>query len=823
MSPDGADNTKQSEREKFLEEIRRRAEEAELKRLEAEEPEADDAAAPPPPAAGAPVSPLVSSAPVPLPSPPSDSSSLPPKAVREQKILVLRERFAIALDRGRVDKAGELLEELKALVPDSPDLQLLQDRLEGAREDQSRAREKRRSVSSIRPQKESSVSRERRVAEKKKIVQLLEAASSDYQQEKYEKALATVEELMALDPENDEGQQLRQQIQKAQRIAELVKKEEARTRAEQASLRPAVREPEPAADRSGDPWGGGTTAQAQDDGLELPPEEKGPVGPPKPPVMDRVVSSVARIRIPVKPILSILVVGVAAVLLYFVIDNIRNAVIPPNYSVLVYPATPISGDSSVGWTADGLTDDLIRDLSAISDLRVFGAGTTFAFRGSQRDVLRTARGLGANFALQLGVVRSGNRIVLQPALFDTLLGKSVWTSRIETTLRDLPSVRQELARRLVGVMEVTPSPEEETVIRRLTTTVEESYDAYMQGRAMMRQPLLYPPEEVIRMLTRSVVADSFFADAQAALGWAYILAYEADHDAPQGYLENARIRVQRASSLAPRTAEAFLTWGAVEFYRSQREKAVERLEQALALAPSDAEVARRMAIASVSVGRTDGALKAAARAIANDPGTLASYTVLALVQQFAGDNKSAVQTYEEGLRLAPDKSAYASAGLADVMVFTQQPDRAIAFLLDRLARTRESYVDLYKLGRVEQAAGKSKAEWTEALDRALALVDERLRAAPDNADALSWKALIQTRRGAFREALAAGKRALELGPDDPEVLYNIARMYALQRERARAFESLSKAVARRYDLERIMDMDFYNLRVEEDFRTIVSR
>jgi len=55
------------------------------------------------------------------------------------------------------------------------------------------------------------------------------------------------------------------------------------------------------------------------------------------------------------------------------------------------------------------------------------------------------------------------------------------------------------------------------------------------------------------------------------------------------------------------------------------------------------------------------------------------------------------------------------------------------------------------------------------------------------------------------------------------VLYNIARMYALQRDRARAFEGLSKAVARRYDLERIMDMDFYNLRDEEDFRTTVSR
>jgi tetratricopeptide (TPR) repeat protein len=822
MSPDSSDHIKQSEREKFLEEIRRRAEEAELKRLEADEPEGDDVPAPGPPAPS-PVHPPPASAPPSIPSPPSDASSLPPKAVREQKILVLRERLSIALDRGRVDKAAELLEELKTLVPDSPDLQLLGDRLEAAREDQARARDKRRSVSSLRPQKESAVVRERKAADKKKIVQLLESAASDYQQEKYEKALGTVEELLSVDPDNDEAQQLKQQIQKAQRIAELVKKEEARTRAEQASLRPAPREPEQVQDRTGDPWGASTAPQAQDDGLELPPEEAGPVGPPKPPVMDRVVSRVARIRVPVKPLLWILIVAAATVLLYFVVDNIRNAVIPPNYSVLVYPATPVSGDSTVGWTADGLTDDLIRDLSAISELRVFGPGTTFAFRGSQRDVLRTARGLGANFALQLGVARSGYRVALQSALYDTLLGKSIWSSRIETTLKDLPAARQDLARKVIALMEVSPSPEEESVIRRFATTVEGSYDAYMLGRSMMRQPQLYPPGTLLPVLTQAVVADSFFADGQSALGWAYVLAYEADDDAPLAYLENARMRVQRAASLAPRNAEAFLTWGVIELYRSQREKSVERLEQAVALAPSDAEARRRLAIASVAVGQTDAALKAASRAIANDPGTLSSYTVLALVQQFAGDNRTAGQTYEEGLRLAPDKSAYASAGLADVMVFTQQPDRAIAYLLDRLARARESYIDFYKLGRVQQSAGKAKAEWTEALNRALALVNEKLDAAPDDADALSWKALILTRLGAFREALAAGKRAVELGPDDPVVLYNLARMYALQRDKTRAFEGLSKAVTRRYDLERIMDMDFFNLRVEEDFRSIVSR
>jgi TolB-like protein/Tfp pilus assembly protein PilF len=823
MSSDGQDNVKKSEREKFLEEIRRKAEEAELKRLEAEESTVDEDGVPAPSAPSVPPEPVppVPAAPVPFPVSSSEHSSLPPKAVLDQKILVLRERLSIALDRGRVDKAAELLEELSGLIPDSPDLAMLRERLDAAREDAAQQRERRRPVSSVRPP-DSELSRERRSADKKKVIELLEAASNDYQQEKYDKALASLDQLKALDPDDEEAQKLRQQIEKAQRIADLIKREEARTKAERASMKGPEPEPVPVFEKGTDPWGSSTQPQQQQDmGLDLPPEEKGPMGPPKPPVMDRIATRVSKVRIPVKPILVIFVIAVAAVLSYFVIENIRNAVVPPSYSILVFPGTPISGDSSVVWTADGLTDDIIRDLSGVADVRVLGAGTTFAFRGTQRDILKTARALGANYAVQVGVIRTGDRVALQPALYDTVKGKAIWSTQMETTIRDLPATRQEIARRVLQLMEVKPSAEEDATIRRLSTSVPESYDLYLRGRSMMLQRDRHPIESTIQTLQQAVQADSMFADAQSALGWAYVLAYEADHDASPRYLDQARVRVQRASSLAPRNAEAFRVWGVVEFYRAQRARAVERLEEAAGLASSDPETQRRLALARASTGNADGALKAATIAMANDPGDLDSYIVLGQVYQFTDDFAPALTTYEQGLRLALDKSGYSSGAFADVLFFTQQPDRAISVLLDRVAHVRDSYRDYYKLGRVQQSAGKPKAEWTASLERSKALVVERLKSVPNDADALSWKALVHTRLGEFRDAHASIKRALEIGPEDPEVLYNAARMYALQRDKTKAFEQLGRAVNRRYELSRIMDLDFSSLRREEDFVRIV--
>ncbi len=823
MDADEQNDQGKSDREKFLEEIRRRAEEAELKRLE--EDETDDGGdspadlpVPEPPQAAAPSTPQD---PVPFSVTPPDQSTLAPKAVREQKILVLRERLGIALDRGRVDKAAELLEELSELVPDSPDLAHLRDRLASARQGQAPGQEKRRPVSSIRPSGDSTVSRDRRTTQKK-LIELLETAGDLYQQEKYDKALASVEELLAADPEHEEGQKLRQQIQKAQRIADLIKREEARSKAERASMRAEEPERPPVVEKGGDPWGSSEPVPPQETGLELPPEEKGPVGPPKPPVMNRIANKVSRVRIPVKPILTIVLVLVAALLTYFVVDNIRNAVIPPSTTILVYPGVALSGDSTVSWTVDGLTDELIRDLTAVTDLRVFGSGTTVAFKGTQREVLKTARGLGANFAFQLGVVRSGEHLLLQPALYDTLEGKAIWNTQIETTVRELAAVRQEIVRRVLAFMQVKPTVEEDAVIGRSGTSNPEAYDVYLHGRALLAQPGRTMSGEAIRVLTQAVGMDSLFPDAQAALGWAYVRAYEADRGAPQRYLDEARIRVQRAASLAPRNAEAFRVWGVVEYYRSARRQAVERLQQGLGIAPGDPESQRRLALAMLALGDPEEAKKSANQAIRDDPGEIDSYVVLGQVYQFSDEFGDAARAYEQGSRLASDRSEYSSGALVDVLVFMRESDRAIAILNDRLARARDSFIDYYKLGRVQQTAGKPKAEWTASLERAKVLVDDRLRAAPQDPGLLSWKALIHTRLGEFREALAAVKAAEGVDPEDPRVLYNGARMYALQRDREKAFTYLRRAVARRYDLARIMDMDFYNLRRDEEFIRIVS-
>ena len=394
---------------------------------------------------------------------------------------------------------------------------------------------------------------------------------------------------------------------------------------------------------------------------------------------------------------------------------------------------------------------------------------------------------------------------------------------MKSSVRELPATRQELVRKLLTFLQVELKPEEETALRRTPAPISGSYDLYLRARAMLRGFSAERPQPVIDAFLQAVHADSFYAEAHSGLGWAYVLAYEADRKASERYLTEARWSVQRALSITQRNAETFRTWGVVELYGGQRAKAVERLEQAVAIAPSDAESQRRLAIVALAAGRKEEALKAAQRAVVDDPGSVDSYTVLAEIQQYVGDYKGASQNYDLGLRLAVDKSEYASAGLVDALVLLQQHDRAIEILQDRLARVRSSYEDYYKLARVQQLAGRTKAEWFSALQKARAMVEERIKENPQDAEAFSWKAMIHTRLGEFKDANAALKRAQEIDPTDVAVLYNGACMYARQLDKAQALELLKRAVERRYSLSRILDMDFYNLRSEPDFQHIVSR
>jgi TolB-like protein/predicted Zn-dependent protease len=806
---DDKGNLKDLERQKLLEEIRKRAEEAELRRIEEDEKKVDlDATS----------SPVEKSSPPP-PAPPS--ASRPHVSPHEEKINELREKFAIAMDRGKPDKADEVLEELSTLVQDSEEMDALRERVQRLRREQQEESRAKKRASEQRSKEDAAQARARREAQQKKIAALFEKANNYYQSEKYDQGLESLNELFDIDKDNEEARELAGSIARAKELAERVREEESRRRAEEAAIAPPPTQPVAPIQPSGDVWGS-KVAEPSKDELGLPEVAEGLTEPPKPPLSERIADRVSNVRIPLKPVLVGIGVLALAASAYFIVISLKQAVFPPKYSLMVFPAMSTGGDSTAQFMASAITEDLITTVAMVHELRVVAPATSFSLNTYNGDLSQVARNLGANYFLKWNVTRNEDRVAFDVTLSDTLSQQPVWTTNLQNSARELQSTMREIARSIVQNMKIAPEPEEEEVLKKVSNTSPEAYEAYARGRWYLDQKTAASINKAITAFGVALQRDSLFVEAHLALAWAHILAVELESTGESVHIQAALEHVNAAIALGGRSSMSYRIRGLIAQYQSQHDRAIEELERGVLFAPSDAETQRRLATEYVIKGRLDDAAKAASHAVADDPRNVVSHTLLGMIHFLRGENQEAFQSFEQGLRYAVDKTKYMSEQYSDLLDYLHHPDQASLILADRAAQT-QNYVDYYKLGRIYQSAGRPKQQWETALQRAKTVLEETIAANSLDAIAYSYLALVETRLGSFKNALEASTRARELAPNDPDVLYNTARMFALQTVKAQALEYLGKAVDRRFQLARILDMDFYNLRMEPEFQQIVTR
>jgi tetratricopeptide (TPR) repeat protein/TolB-like protein len=848
---ENTNQTGSTSRKQMLEEIRRRAEDAEMKRLEEEERRRSTASKlKKEPPASFPVSSI---------EPPPLASN---KVALEQKALVIRERLMSALERGKIEKAAELLGEFSRLSPSSEELPQFNSRLallqEKRVQEESRppANSVRNPATSVRnpatsvrnpatsvrmpaqaprgaePSQPEKVARDQM---RKKIADMMEAANTYYQQEKYDRALNYVVEVLKLDAQHEQALSLKSQIEQARALEAKVRMEEEQRRAFERASTPTKMmdaipaEPHEAAARPTDFWGASITAPKIESEYDLLPEEKGPVGPPKVPLGDRIAEKMSGIRIPLKPVLTVAAVIVLAAAVYLIVDTIRNTVSPARYSVLILPALT-AGDSTTAMMADAFAEDLIAELERAEEMRVISPATSFAFRGLNASPLTLARAVGANYVLSWSAIRQGESMTVEFTFADTVKNGPVWSNRFQMTVREFPALRSEILQMVGRVMELPLTAADGSSMLRAATSSEPAYEAYTRGRALLRSGSQFDASAAIASLEQALRLDPDYAEANAASAWAHMLAYETSPDLSQTHIAQALGNVQKAISAGLRSAEVFRAWGLAELYRGQYAKAIERFEQAVAIAPSDAESQRRLAIAHAISGSFDAAIKAGQHSVADDRGNIVAYITLGQIHQFRAihiaDNrdeyKAALSAYEGGIPLARDRSDYVSGPYADVLVQLQMSPDALNIMLDRVARNRDSYLDFYKLGRVQQAAGKPRDEWQESFLRSRTLLTDHLLQQPDDAVACVYLALVNTRLGAFKDALAALGRAQQIAPNDLDVLYLTARTYAVQRDKVQALKYLRRALGRRFSMTAVLDMDFYNLYSDPEFVSTIT-
>ena len=160
--------------------------------------------------------------------------------------------------------------------------------------------------------------------------------------------------------------------------------------------------------------------------------------------------------------------------------------LPDKPSIAVLPFNNMSDDPSQEYFADGMTEDLITDLSKISGLFVIARNSSFSYKGQGVQVRQVAEELGVRYVLEGSVRRVGDQVRINAQLIDATTGGHIWAERYDGTLDDVFALQDNVTREIIAALAVTLTGEEVAQQARRETTSAAAHDAYLQGWAHYR-------------------------------------------------------------------------------------------------------------------------------------------------------------------------------------------------------------------------------------------------------------------------------------------------------------------------------------------------
>jgi adenylate cyclase len=251
--------------------------------------------------------------------------------------------------------------------------------------------------------------------------------------------------------------------------------------------------------------------------------------------------------------------------------------------IAVLPFTNMSDDTEQDYFADGITEDIITDLSQVSALFVVPRNTAFTYKGKSMEIVKIARRLNVGHILQGSVRKAFNQIRINVQLIDGATGDHLWAERFDRQFEDIFALQDDISKNVVAALKLKLLPEELTAITKRPTLNAQAYSYYLEAR--LKLSVSWSNKEYLRsarkLFTKAVKADPGYARAYAGIADCdAFLWVNGDLDVSYGHmLANS----SKALELAPNLAEAHASRGVALYVAGRPRDAIEAFKQAISL------------------------------------------------------------------------------------------------------------------------------------------------------------------------------------------------------------------------------------------------
>jgi len=335
-------------------------------------------------------------------------------------------------------------------------------------------------------------------------------------------------------------------------------------------------------------------------------------------------------------------------------------------AICVLPFENISGDPEQAYFSDGITEDIITDLSHISSLDVTSRNSAFTYKGKAINIPEVARQLGVTHILEGSVRKAGNRVRITAQLIEGATDKHLWAERYDRELDDIFAVQDDISRSIVSALQVRLGKAESQAIAQRGTTNPKAYRFYLMARGYWLGGWSRRKDVIVRLCERALEIDAGYARAWALLAICLAdIRFNADTTSERG-LEAA----ERALELDPSLADAYAAKARILAARGKYDESWPFHQRALKLDPEAYEVNVGAARWAIFTKRLDDALRYLKTAAAADAKDFWAVSMMFQVYDELGDEDGQLATaheciarVEKALEEVPDNSNALAFGL----------------------------------------------------------------------------------------------------------------------------------------------------------------
>jgi serine/threonine protein kinase/Flp pilus assembly protein TadD len=355
-------------------------------------------------------------------------------------------------------------------------------------------------------------------------------------------------------------------------------------------------------------------------------------------------------------------------------------------TIAVLPFKNISSEKESDYFSDGLTEELLINLSRLKDMKVTSRTSSMQYKGATKDMRSIGRELGVRYILEGSVRRYGDDLRISAQLIDVASDAQLWAQTYKGHLADVFDIQENVSRQIVDALRLQLTPTEKVVLSKRSTLNAEAFDLCLRARDFLYQTTKSKLRIAIDLFNKAIETDPRYAEAYAGLGETYATLYQ-NYDRSPGLLDRAIESSLKAIMYDPSLSEAHAALSLSYFHKGNLDQALEEGQKAVELNPDSFVGHWILGRIYHTSDRDKDAAECFEKVIALNPDFYTAYMDLRMCYERMGDRSNYRRTVDTALLVYP-------------RYLLKQPEDARAYMFYA--------TDLAQAGRTEEARANAE-------------------------------------------------------------------------------------------------------------------